>query len=387
MFLITAFHFLTGIFACSFLVYVILTLRAAYAFKQLNCLAPKALTSTEPKKLPFVSIVIAARNEAEHITVCLQSAAHQDYPMSRYEIILIDDYSTDATAHHAHRLAEIYSHLIVLSASTPPERSSKKAALQQGISRAKGEIILQTDADCSIPPSWIRSMLAYFGPQVHFVSGPVLLTHGRSWLERLQSLEFMGLIALGAGNMAAGTPNMCNGANMAFRRQSFLDIGQHTDHIHIASGDDELLLQKFSRYAPYGIRFAKCQQAIITTPALSNWKSVKAQRIRWVSKARYYSDRSINMVQIFYYLAFLLFPTLLLQTFFHIAYFWAFLSVLGIKCLVDSIILTYSARFFRKLDLLWYLIPLEILYVGYVIWIGIAGNRINTYSWKGRTVS
>ncbi|MEL6593392.1 MAG: glycosyltransferase family 2 protein [Bacteroidota bacterium] len=252
--------------------------------------------------------------------------------------------------------------------------------------QAKGEIILQTDADCYLPETWASEMSAHFGGEVQLVSGPVLLTHSRHWLQSLQCLESIGLVVLGAGSLAGGKPNMANGANLAFRRQAFHEVGGYQGIDSVASGDDELLLQKFHAAYPGQLRFAKSDQAIVQTPALDNWSALKSQRLRWVSKARTYQNRGVNFVQLLSYLGFWSFPLCLLYGFWQ---WWGPLVALGLlllKSIIDLVLMRKAAAFFHKLPLLRWLGLLELVYIPYVLWIGIAGNLVSRYEWKGRSV-
>lgn len=338
--------------------------------------------------LPQVSIVIPARNEAGKIRTCLLSLLAQNYPESRYEIILVDDQSTDDTVVIARAIQENFSQLKVIhSDPLPGTKAFKKAAINQGIQQAKGEIIVQMDADCWVEPEWLSSLLGYFGDHVGMVCGPVALVSGHNrWFEKLQALESMGLVALGAAALAAGRGNMCNGANMAYRKSLFEAVGGFDQIDHFASGDDELLLQKFRKLKYWKVVFAKKYQAMVFTHCLTDWRDLKAQRIRWVSKARYYRDRSINIIQSISYLGFLSFPILGILGFLSPAC-WIILSVLFVlKFSADLVLMFRAATFFRRKDLLIYLPGLQLLYVPYVLWIGIAGNLVRQYRWKDRMV-
>jgi len=337
---------------------------------------------------PQVSIVVPARNEAGIIRTCLLSLLAQNYPENQYEIILVDDQSTDDTVAIARAIQENFSQLKVIHSNPPPEtRAYKKAAITRGVQQAKGEIIVQMDADCWVEPDWLRSLLNYFEDHVGMVCGPVALVSGQNrWFEKLQVLESMGLVALGAAAIAAGRGNMCNGANMAYRKSLFEAVGGFDQIDHFASGDDELLLQKFRQLKDWKVVFAKKYQAMVFTYCLPNWRDLKAQRIRWVSKARYYRDRSINIIQSISYLGFLSFPVLGIVGFIHPTYWIILLALFVLKFSADLVLMLRAASFFRRKDLLMYLPGLQLLYVPYVLWIGIAGNLVRQYQWKDRMV-
>jgi len=333
-----------------------------------------------------VSVVIPARNEEENLESCLKAFLSQSYPTSLYELIVVNDHSTDKTGDIAQAFAARYPffHAIHLTG----DKQGKKAALAAGVRKAKGEVVLQTDADCKVGKEWIEAMTQQFKPNTAMVSGPVELTFNKhSLFERLQCYEYMGLSVLGGGSIARNKPNMSNGANLGFRKSVFQEVEGYKGIDGVASGDDELLMQKIDGLGKYDIVYAKCQKAIVQTPALSDWKSFKAQRIRWVSKARYYINKRINITQSISYLAFLGIPFCGILSCFYPFYLYWFLLICSIKFLADAYNLYHAGIFFHKLHVLVYLLPLQLAYLFYVLWIGIVGNRVRSYIWKSREVS
>lgn len=370
-------------FSLCMLVYAAFVLRSTWAFMRIPCEPPQV--SALP---PLVSVVIPARNEAAHLSRCLRSVLDQSYPPSRYEVILVNDHSTDATKAIAYLLAQQHSqlHIVDLELSHPTV-AYKKAALAAGIDAAQGEFILQTDADCEVGHRWIECMVSHLGPNTGLVAGPVLLTHSGHWLQRLQALELMGLVVLGGGSMARRRPNMANGANLGYRRAVFEEVAGFAGIDRVASGDDELLLQKIHRLGKYELRFVRCRAALVLTPAQPDWASLRAQRLRWVSKARFYLNRWPNLMQGVSYLAFLGLPTLALLGLWQPQAAVLAGQLFLVKVLADLLLMYQAGRFFRKLPLLRWLPLLELLYVPYVLWVGLAGNLIKRYRWKDRTVS
>ncbi|TAE54745.1 MAG: glycosyltransferase, partial [Bacteroidetes bacterium] len=246
-------------FSLCMLVYVGIVFRSAWHFRYMR---------TEehlPDKLPFVSVVIPARNEERRIATCLHSVLQQQYPAGKFEVILVNDHSTDATKAIATVFATRNPQLRVIDLEAQGINAYKKAALSAGIAAAQGEIVLQTDADCEMGTGWLYHMVAHFDATTALVSGPVRLMSQDHWLEHVQALESMGLVALGAGSMAARRPNMCNGANMAYRKSVFEEVGGFGGPEGVASGDDEFLLQKIRRLGRYEMRFAKSREAIVYT--------------------------------------------------------------------------------------------------------------------------
>lgn len=372
--------FVALFFNALLLFYVVYLLRCAWYWNRIREAAP-----AEPsKELPLVSVIVPARNEAANVQACVEAILNQVYPSNRFELILVNDHSEDATVEIARASAKAHSNFRILNLATQTGTAYKKAAVAQGIAASHGEIIVTTDADCVMGPHWLQTMVARFEENTGLVSGPVLL-EGRSVFGQFQALEFMGLIAVGAASIASGNPTMCNGANLAYRKSAFEEVGGFAGIDHIASGDDELLMHKIAAIPAYSIRFAKDRDAIVRTPAQQNWTAFKQQRIRWVSKSRHYKRSSITFTLVLAYLAMLGFPLMLIGGCFDSRIFILLFASLGLKVFAEAMVLVPAAIFFDKLRLIRWL-PLEqVAHIAYVLWVGIAGNR-KSYNWKGRNV-
>lgn len=356
--------------------YVIFILVATYYFNMSN-------NRFDPAgELPFVSVVVAARNEAENIHSLLESLHCQNYPDKLWEVILVDDHSEDDTVELINHYIEKYglSHIKQVASGG----IGKKSAIETGVGIAQGEWILQTDADCVAGPFWIKTMAAHMKDEFKFVSGPIRLVPGDSWFERLQALEMLGLVTLGAGSMMAGFPNMANGANMAYHRLTFLELGGFGSSKEIASGDDEFLVQAIDQAFPGGLTFAKDPEAMINTATIPTWSGFRSQRIRWVSKAKSYLKRSTNLIQIMAWLGFLAFPWWIGLGMINPGCWLVAIGLFLLKLLADHWLMRSGALFLQKTDWLRWLLLLEILYIPYVIWIGIRGNLSSSFVWKDR---
>lgn len=331
---------------------------------------------------PSISVVVAARNEATQIVPLLASLRMQDYSEGEWEVIIVDDHSKDETGNLVNRFIEEYKleHWNIIRSNG----SGKKAAIESGVEAATGDWILQTDADCIAGPHWIRAMADFMQGGARFVSGPIQLIPGDSVFERLQALEMLGLVTLGAGSMMAGFPNMANGANMAYHRLTFLELGGFGPSIDIASGDDEFMVQNIHRAFPGTLVFAKNADAVINTRTINNWGGFRSQRIRWVSKARSYINRSTNLIQLMSWLGFLAFPWWLGISLSNPGLLVVPVGLFLMKLLADRWLMNLGALFLQKTDWLRWLLLLEIMYIPYVIWIGIRGNLNTSYVWKDR---
>src|SRR5690606_3333641 len=146
--------------------------------------------------------------------------------------------------------------------------SYKKKAIAKAIESCRGELIVTTDADCRMGTQWLKTIVGYFEQQdLYMLSSPVVYSEEKSFFERLQTLEFLYLIGLGAAGIGNGKPTTCNGANLAYRKDVFLELGGFNGIDNLASGDDELLLHKVAEKYADRIGFCKSREAIVYTDA------------------------------------------------------------------------------------------------------------------------
>lgn len=235
---------------------------------------------------PGLSVVVAARNEAERVPGLLEDLARQELPARQWEVILVDDASTDGTAARCRELWRGASPLRVLSAAG----SGKKEALAQGIGVARGPVVLCTDADCRVPPGWAAGMAGCFEPGVEMVVGFSQIAapgQTRGGREGLEALDFLLLMGAALGSASQGVALAASGQNLAFRRAAFSAVGGYAQVAHRASGDDVLLLQLLRRRAPEGIRFCTAPGTFVVHPPSDSWRALLTQRARWASNAPY----------------------------------------------------------------------------------------------------
>jgi cellulose synthase/poly-beta-1,6-N-acetylglucosamine synthase-like glycosyltransferase len=234
-------------------------------------------------------VVVAARDEEEHIRACLEGLLGQDYPAGRCEVIVVDDGSQDATPQIVREYLKKNPALSLLSAREAGGRTgSKKAALSLGIEAARGEIIMTTDAHCRVPGGWVRHMAACFDEGTGMVAGfsqigaPGQIQGLRQGCEAVDFLCLMGCIW---GSAGMGHPMAASGQNLAYRKRAFQEVGGYEKVMHRASGDDVLLLQMVRRLGRWRIGFATAPESFVVHPASSSWGGFFQQRSRWASNA------------------------------------------------------------------------------------------------------
>lgn len=336
-----------------------------------------------------VSVIIAARNEAANIGRTLSDILAQDFPGELLEIIVVDDHSTDDTAAIVRTYAGQGVKLLKLNESEPLN-SYKKKAISLAIEMATGDFIVTTDADCRMERTWLATVINVAEEKGHvLVSSPVVYSRQKGFFEELQTLEFLYLIGLGAAGIGKKHASTCNGANLAYRRDIFYELGGFNGIDHLASGDDELFLHKVAGKYPDRIGFCKSRDAIVYTDAKRTLRGFLNQRRRWASKSTHYKNKGIVALGVaIWTFNLLLLLTGLMSFFFVVSNYLLGVVVIAVtfKLAAEAFFLYPLCRFARRLDLLAYLPILTILHIVYMVYIGIAGN-LGKYQWKGRRVN
>ncbi len=337
---------------------------------------------------PFVSVVVAARNEERQIGGCLNALLRQTYPADRYEILVVDDDSTDRTPEIAGRIAAEHAHARCLPVGDAfPHLTAKKRPLSLGIREARGEIVLTTDADCRVPATWIAGMVACFEPDVGAVIGFSQIKASGSPLtcfERLQGFDFLALMSASAGAAHLGFPLAASGQNLAYRKALFEGVGGFGAIAHRPSGDDVLLIQLMRRRGNGRIVFAGHPETFVSTWRTESVGEFWQQRRRWASNAFYQLrlNRPFFVYITAVFLVNLLVPIGLITGFFGGGRSFPLLCWTA-KALADLAVTWKGAWTFGRSDLLPVLPIWEILQAPYTVLVGLAGG-LTGFTWKGR---
>ena len=258
-----------------------------------NSAKQKNAQNTEPQP---VSVIICARDETENLEHFLPLVLEQDYP--NYEVIVVNDGANDATETLLAQLMLDYPHLRYTY--TPEQTdvvSRKKLALTIGIKSAQNDLLLFTDADCR-PTSthWISEMVAQFDEKTEFVLGYGGYLPKKTLLSRMISYDTLTIAMQYLGFAFRGKPYMGVGRNLAYRRSTFFANKGFAGSLHIASGDDDLLVNRFANAK--NTHFA----ATVTSSTLSIPKTTFGewyrQKERHLSTAPHYSTNSRRMVSL-----------------------------------------------------------------------------------------
>jgi len=310
----------------------------------------------------FLSVVIACRNEEKNLPSLLNDLKRQNYSERLFEVIIVDDNSTDKTTD----VVTSFSGLNNIKIISNPGRG-KKQAIRAGINAARGDLILTTDADCRMKESWIRTVAGFyeqFSPDMIIL--PVMISQDKGFFSRFQELEFLSLQGITAGAAAMGEPVMCNGANLAFKKENYLS---HSDSLHdeINSGDDIFLLHSLKKEKQSAIFWLESSNAMVLTQPVSTSQNFFKQRSRWISKSSSYNDRNTIVLGIVTFIAVALQAGTLLGSLINPSFLPVFLMIFILKSIPDYLILENTTQRYSRKALMKWFFPSQLIYPFYVI--------------------
>ncbi len=353
---------------------------------------PEFSSENLPAEIRF-SIIIPFRNEAGNLPILLHSLAGINYPESKYEIILVNDESEDNSA----EIIEEFQHnlenfnLKVLE-NNRISNSPKKDAIATAINAANLEYIITTDADCRVPVNWLKSYNNFIlKTENKLVAGPVALNSlpatntnnkRKNILRNFEELDILSLQASTAGAFGIEQAFMCNGANLCYQKNAFIEVSGFSGNDKIASGDDVFLLQKFQQ-KKYKIGFLKSWEAIVYTKAQQSFGDLVSQRIRWASKAPAYKSLFSKFTGITVLLMNLSLVIAAFLVFFQLLPYQPILIIFLIKFNLDFILIYSAAKFFQRETVLRSYFWSSIFYPFFSTYVAVK-SLFSDFYWKGR---
>ncbi|MFA3783055.1 glycosyltransferase [Melioribacteraceae bacterium 4301-Me] len=261
------------IFLCAFILYFlqtfIFTLGASKKFPRLS-----------ESELPFITILVAARNEEDNILDCMKSLDNLEYPAGKIEIILIDDHSTDKTNAIINDFIKDKPKFKCISAPESVGRLKGKAnALAYALKFAKGKVILTTDADCVVSPLWAKTLASYYADNVAFVGG-YTTQDDKTIFGGMQAVDFIYLLTVSAGSMNFNRPNSCIGNNMSYLKKAYDEVGGY-ESIPFSVTEDFSLLKAIHNLGKYKVIYPCDPGSLVTSKPCKDWKSLYWQKKRW----------------------------------------------------------------------------------------------------------
>jgi len=335
-----------------------------------------------------VSVIIAARDEEAVLPTLLDALTRQTYPETLYDVVVVDDQSTDATPEIGKRYASNHSNISYIRIDdTPKNYGPKKWALNQGIKASSREIILCIDADCIPELTWIEVMVSYFTQNVGMVVGyaEVMVENEQSLLQRWQAFDFLAMMAAGEGALNWGISLAATGQNLGFTRGAFDAVGGYSQIARGMTGDDVLLLQLIRNKTDYDIVFAGDPGAYNRTYPHHTILGLLRQRIRWAADAptQIRTDFKFFLYLLVVFLMYTVILGGLIYAFTQPEFWHIFLLGVGVKLIGEFILLRYAVKVYQR-EKLFSIFPLwTLLQIPYIIIVGVSGLFVD-YSWKGR---
>ena len=234
--------------------------------------------------LRSASVIIAIRNGETSLVNLISDLQSQNYA-GKYEVILVDDNSSDNTAKIIEKIVGQDHHFKhVNSIEGKVNLSLKKRALDAGIQKAAHDILLFTDVDCRLTEGWISAMVSAFTPQTEFVVGLSKIIPTESLVSRFQSLDFQMLETASLGMASIGKPWACTGQNQAYRKSLYEEVGGFDKISSLVQGDDTLFLQ-ICRNNSAHTSYIFYDESIVISRTENNLTSLLKQRMRWSGDA------------------------------------------------------------------------------------------------------
>ncbi|MBN2461192.1 MAG: glycosyltransferase [Candidatus Cloacimonetes bacterium] len=331
-------------------------------------------------RIKKLSIIVAARNEEKYLPELLDRLLNQNYPEDAYEMIIIDDRSTDETAGIIRKYQQRTSQIRFISIEDyDPVLSGKKKALAVGIDYASNEILVFTDADCLPGRNWLQEINRHFSDQIDFLAGYSPLQIKNGLLSVLKNLERVSLFAVTAGSFGWKWGITCTARNMAYRKSIFNKINGFEGIGQIPSGDDDLLLQKMAGFLRK-LTFMFTTTSFVPARDRTEWKIQINQESRRASKWRYYPlpVKAMTLFIFSYYLSIFLAVTL---TFFSLLSWQEVITLIILKTVPEFLLLACFLIKVKKCKLLWGFLIAEVIYIPYFIFFAVKGTW-GRYSWK-----
>lgn len=322
------------------------------------------------------TILVPFRNEAENLPHLLDCFSKLNYPTEMFEVILIDDGSTDGyqISSFNFQLRTIRNYRI--------SNSPKKDAITTAMQIVTTNWIITTDADCAVPKNWLLTLDNYIQQnKVSMIAGAVTYDCNNTFLQQFQQLDLASLQGATIGSFGVGKGFLCNGANFAYTKSFFEELNGFDGNDKIASGDDVFLLQKAIAKSPEKVHYLESKNTIVSTKPLENWKSLFYQRLRWASKTASYQSNFGQFVAIIVFVANLGWIFGLGFGIFGLIPIKNMILFLMIKFIIDTILIQKTTTFLGNKS--HYLVLGSFIYPFFSVGVALY-SLFGKYEWKGR---
>jgi cellulose synthase/poly-beta-1,6-N-acetylglucosamine synthase-like glycosyltransferase len=317
----------------------------------------------KPAELPFISLIIAARNEEKNLPSCLESIVRLNYPKDKLEIIIVNDHSTDHTGEILSEYVNNYSHIKTFIPKLNESHLIGKAnAIAQAIDISKGEYIFTTDADCILPADWLSETIKYYDDKTGIVCGFTYTEHD-TFFKGMQSLDWLYLLTIASASFKLNIPLSCVGNNMSFRRKAYDEVGGFRG-LPFSVTEDSALLLAIKHKTFWKCLFPFNRSSLVYSKACETYKQMIRQRKRWGTGGLHSPLSGFVLVAAGFLISGLMFLIPFLPLF-NVSIEYILLPLIT-KVVLDLIFISIPLTFFGLLNLLKHFIFFEIYYTIYV---------------------
>jgi len=346
------------------------------------------LTDIEPKT--SFTIIIPFKNEANNLPGLLKCLLNLNYPENLFEVILVNDDSNDDSVDIIKNILDTkffkensLRTIIKILETERKTESPKKDAIYKGVLNAKYDWIITTDADCIVPKYWLKSFDNFIQKNnTKLLAAPVCYFGIDTFLKRFQTIDFMSLIGSTLGGFGIGKPFLCNGANLAYRKDLFIELKGFEGNSHISSGDDIFLLEKAIKKYPNDVHYLKTELASVKTKPQADLKSLISQRIRWAAKTSSYKNNFGKIIGLLVLIMNAALICCLLFAFIGIITPKLLANIFLIKFCIDFLLIYKTARFLDQEEYLSTYLLSSFIYPFFSVYIAIL-SIFSGYKWKG----
>lgn len=327
------------------------------------------------------SIIIPFRDEAKHLPGLLNSILKITYNVSNYEILLVDDESSDDSVAiiESFKLKNPQFNIQIIN-NQRHSNSPKKDAISTAIQFTKHNWIISTDADCILPTQWLNSYNDFINTyDPNMVIAPVSFNSDPTFLQQFQLIDFLSMQGSTIGGFGIRQPFMANGANFGYKKDLFIKLNGFEDNNNIASGDDVFLLENFIKHDKEKVLFLKDIKALVTTFPTESWVALINQRKRWAAKATHFKNPFTKFIGIVVFLANFVYILSLLFAISESNFLWLIL----LKIAIDTSLIYKTARFYQQKITTVAYIKTVLLYPFFTAYVAIT-SMLTTFKWKDR---
>ena len=327
------------------------------------------------------TVIVPFRNEEKNLHSLLKSIQELNYPEHLVEFILVDDESSDASvaiikSFESSNLKSIQNKRV--------SASPKKDAITVAISEAKHPWIITTDADCILPKNWLVTFDQYLSEnECEMLVAPVTYDNSKSFFNQFQLLDFLSLQGATVGGFGWKKPFLCNGANLAYKKETFKQLKGFESNNSIASGDDFFLMERFLNKDKKSVHYVKSKEVLVKTRAVDSISKLINQRVRWAAKSSNYNlleAKIVGLIVLLGNLSLIALPFLSWQNLIS----WELSCVLFLgKYFIDTILLHKTAKLMEQKTPVLSTLLSCLIYPVFSSFVALRAT-FGTYQWKDR---